>query len=100
MKQSNRKRTRRKFTPEFKQNVVDLVARGEKSVPQVSRDLNLTESVVRRWIRLAEQSSSGSLVSHEAENEELRRLRAENRLLKQEREILVKAAAFIAKEST
>lgn len=100
MKQSNSKRTRRKFTAEFKQNVVDLVTRGEKSAPQVCRDLDLTESVVRRWIRLAEQSGDGSLVSHEAESEELRRLRAENRLLKQEREILVKAAAFFAKEST
>lgn len=100
MKQSNSKRTRRKFTAEFKQNVADLVARGEKSVQQISRDLDLSESAVRRWIKLAQQNGNGNLVAHEAESEELRRLRAENRVLKQEREILVKAAAFFAKEST
>ncbi len=100
MKKTKSKRTRRNFTAEYKQNVVDLVARGEKSVNEISRDLDLSESAVRRWIKLAEQSDKGSLVAHEAESEELRRLRAEIRVLKQEREILVKAAAFFAKEST
>lgn len=92
MKQSKSKRTRRNFTAEYKQNVVDLMARGEKSLSEISRDLGQSESAVRRWIRLAEQSNKGNLVAHEAENEELRRLKAENRILKQEREILVKAA--------
>lgn len=68
------------------------MAPGETLIPQVCRDLDLSESAVRRWISLFAQSGGGSPMSHEAESEELRGLRTESRLVKQERGILIKAA--------
>ena len=96
-----RKRKRRRFTPEFKAEVVGLCLRGDRSVGQVSRDLDLTETSVREWVRQTEADSGagpeGTLTS--SEKEELRRLRREVRQLREDREILVKAAAFFAREN-
>ena len=95
------KRERRSFTKEYKAEVVDLVRHSGKSVGAICRDLDLTETAVRRWVKQAEvddgQGPAGSLTT--AEREELRQLRRENRELRMEREILKKATAFFAKES-
>ena len=94
------KRKRRAFTPEFKVETVRLV-RGGKSIPEVARDLDLTESALRLWVRQAEidagRGKPGELTTEE--RQELQRLRRENRELRIEREILKKAAAFFAKEN-
>ena len=94
-------RKRRAFTGEFKQEVVQLCRSGDRSVGQVCRDLDLTETAVRAWIRQAEvdqgDGPAGALIS--VERQELARLRRENRVLREEREILKKAAAFFAKEN-
>jgi transposase len=72
-----------------------------KSVPTVARELDLTETALRSWVRQAEvdagRGAPGALTSEE--REELGRLRRETRTLRMEREILKKAAAFFAKES-
>jgi transposase len=47
-------RKRRKFTPEFKAEVVGLCLRGDRTIGQVSRDLDLTETAVRAWVKQAE----------------------------------------------
>jgi len=47
-------RTRRSFTPEFKAEIVELCRRGDRSIGQVSRDFDLTETAVRAWVRQAE----------------------------------------------
>ncbi len=95
------RRKRRKFTPEFKAEVVELCRRGDRSIGQVSRDLKLTETSVRAWVKQAEvdrgEGPPGVLTTEE--REELRRLRRENRQLREDREILKKAAAFFAKEN-
>jgi transposase len=95
------KRQRRSFTPEFKAETVKLVLVEKKSIPQVARDLDLTESAVRQWVKRAEIDSgkgpAGALTT--AEREELSKLRKDNRELRMERELLVKWAAFFAKES-
>ncbi len=95
------RKKRRKFTPEFKAEVVELCRRGDRSIGEVSRDLKLTESSVRAWVRQAEvdrgEGPPGALTTEE--REELRRLRRENRQLREDREILKKAAAFFAKEN-
>ena len=95
------KRQRRHFTPEFKADTVKLVLQEGKSIPQVARDLDLTETSVRQWVMQAQIDSgkgpAGALTT--AEKEELARLRKENRELRMERELLKKAAAFFAKES-
>ena len=77
-----------------------LVREGGKTIGQVVRDLDLTESAVRRWVEQAKievgEGPPGALTR--AEREELVRLRRENRQLQMEREILKKATAFFAKE--
>jgi transposase-like protein len=96
------KRKRRAFTPEFKAEAVRLAQVGDRSVGQVARDLDLTETALREWVKRAEievgKGPPGALTT--AEREELQRLRRENKRLQMEREILKKAAAFFAKEST
>jgi transposase len=71
-----------------------------KSVGEVCRDLDLTETAVRRWVAQADVDAGGRDGLTTAEREELTRLRRENRVLREEREILRKAAAFFAKETT
>jgi transposase-like protein len=95
------KRVRRKFTAEYKAEVVRLVRDGGKSIGQVSRELDLTESAVRHWVCQstidAVGGGTGALTT--AERAELVALRREARTLRMEREILKKAAAFFAKEN-
>ena len=93
------KRKRRKFTAEQKADAVRLV-REVGSIPQVARDLDLSQSSLRYWVKQAEidegQGPDDALTTEE--KEELRRLRRENRTLKMERDFLKKAASFFAKE--
>ena len=100
-KQQKARRTRRKFSDEFKAGAVALVLREGKSVTQVAKDLDLVVSALGKWVEQARadagKSNRGTLTSEE--KEELSRLRKENRELRLEREILKKAAAFFAKEN-
>jgi transposase len=77
------KRERRSFTKEYKAEVVDLIRTGDKSVGAVCRDLGLTETAVRRWLKQAEtdsgQDPSGALTT--VEREELTALRKKVRTL-------------------
>jgi transposase len=93
-------RRRRSFTSEFKAQTVELVRTSHKSVGEVCRDLDLTETVVRRWVAQADIDTGRRDGLATAEREELSRLRRENRVLREERDILKKAAAFFAKETT
>ncbi len=93
------RRQRRRFTDEYKAATVKLVLSGRKTAGQVARDLDLTETAVRHWVRQARADAgkgpAGILTT--AEKEELAKLRKEVRDLRMEREILVRAAAFFAK---
>jgi transposase-like protein len=95
------RRKRRKFTPEFKAETVKLIRESGRSIGEICRELDLTETAVRSWVRQTEidagRGPQGAPAS--AELEELGRLRREVRELRQEREILKKATAFFAKES-
>lgn len=89
----------KRFSKEFKNNAVNLVINEGQSKRSVSRNLDIGQSTLEKWVRLAklgkiEAVSSGS----NFESEELKRLRKENSILRQEREILKKAAAFFARE--
>ncbi len=101
MEQGKRsKRARRSFTEEFKAGAVRLVLDEGKTVAQVARDLDLTQSALDGWAKQARADrSNGKTGLTTAEREELAKLRRENRELKMERDILKKAAAFFAKES-
>ena len=94
------RRARRQFTDEFKAGVVRLVLDDGKTVGAVARDLDLTETAVRDWVaRARADRTHGRTGLTTAEREELARLRKENRVLQEERDILKKAAAFFAKQS-
>ena len=93
------RRTRREFTPEFKARTVELLETSGKSLSQICRELDLTPSAVRRWVAQAKIDSGERQGLSSAEREELARLRRENKLLREEREILKKAAAFFAGET-
>src|SRR5262245_17088759 len=95
------RRERRSFTDEFKAGAVRLVLDEGRTVPQVARDLDLTESALRHWVEQARADRSGGKTGLTSEERaELTRLRKENRELRMEREILKKAAAFFAKENS
>ncbi len=93
------KRQRRSFTDEFKAEVVRKVLSSGKTAGQVARELDLTETAVRHWVKQAQVDAGngppGALTT--AEKEELAALRKEVRELREDREILKKAAAFFAK---
>ena len=93
-------RLRRFFPPEYKAEVVELIRSTGKTVGQVARELDLTETAVCQWVRQADLDAGrrhDGLTT--ADHEELRRLRRENRELREEREILRKAAVFFARET-
>ena len=82
------KRVRRSFTDEFKVGAVRLVLDEGKTVPQVARDLDLTESALRTWVERARADrTQGKTGLTTAERAELTRLRKENRELRMHREI-------------
>ena len=99
MAETSKRRPRRRFDDDFKAQAVRLVLDEGKSVGGVARDLDLTETALREWVNRARADrTNGKTGLTAAEREELARLRKENRILREEREILRKAAAFFATE--
>jgi transposase len=96
-------RRRRTYTSEFKAEAVKLITEKGLSVAEASRSLDVGETLLRSWKAALDQKGTdafpgnGRLNPHE---EELRRLKAENKRLLMEREILKKATAFFAREAT
>ena len=94
-------RARRSFTAEFKAEIVELCQRGDRSIGQVCRDFDLTETAVPEWVRQAERDAGtrgdGGLTS--AEGQELAALGRENQRLRQDVEILKRATALFVKET-
>ena len=80
---------------------VELCQRGDRSIGQVARDFNLTETAVREWVRQAERDAGtrgdGGLTS--AERQEFAALQRENRRLREDVEILKRATAFFVQET-
>ncbi|MFD1663550.1 IS3 family transposase [Streptomyces caeni] len=89
------RRPRRSFTPGFKAGIVELCRRGDRSVGQVAKDFDLTETAVRDWVEQADVDAGerGGLTG--SEREELAALRRENRRLREDVEILKRATAFL-----
>jgi transposase len=92
------RRERRRFSDEYKAEVVALVRSSGKSIGEISRDLDLTETAVREWVQRADVDGGKRNGLTTAEREELSRLRRQVRVLEEERSILKKAATFFAKE--
>ena len=90
---------RRFYPPEFRQQLVELVRAG-RTPEELSREFEPSAQAIRNWVRQAEVDAgrrTGDLSSQE--QEELKRLRRENKQLRLEREILAKAAAWFARET-
>jgi len=96
-----------KYTQEFRDSTIQLVMQGDKSVLQIGRDLDVNPKTIYNWVRVYKKANNIKINSvgksditstvKETPQEELKRLRAENKLLKQERDILKKATAYFAK---
>ena len=77
--------------------MVELCRKGDRSVAEVARELDLTETAVRRWVHQAEIDAGQRPGLTSSEHEELVRLRKEVRVLREERDILKRATAFFAR---
>src|SRR3954452_9507169 len=94
-----KRRPRRSFTPEFKAEIVELCRRGDRSVGQIAKAFDLTETAVRLWVSQAETDAGERDSLTSSEREELAALRRENRRLREDVEVLKRATAFFAKET-
>ena len=95
------RRKRRKFSAEFKADAVRLVTTGGKTIADVTKQFDLTETALREWVKRAEADAgrgpSDALTT--TERAELVDLRKRLKRAEMERDILKKATAFFAKES-
>ena len=95
--------TRKKYTKEFKQDAVRLVTEQGYKQTEAARNLGIDRGMLGRWVKEFQEDESEAFRGNgklSIEQEELRRLREENRRLRMERDILKKATAFFAKESS
>jgi transposase len=97
--EEQRKRPRRSFSDEYKAEVVELCRTSGKSISEVAGDLGLTVSAVRRWVAQADIDAGRRPGVTSEEHSELVQLRKENRVLREERDILKRATVFFAKET-
>jgi len=95
----SKRRDRRSYTPEFKREIVERCRAGDRSISEVARDFDLTESAVRRWVAQAEIDAGERAGLSTEEREELSRLRRENKRLQADVDLLKRAPAFFAKQT-
>ena len=92
-------RTRPAYPPEFKAQIVEL-ARSGRSFSQLAREFEPSLETIRNWVRQADLDEGVRKDGFTSvEKDEIRELRKENRRIKQERDILAKAAAWFARET-
>ena len=92
-------KTRPPYTPEFRRQIIELVRAG-RSPDELAKEFEPTAQSIRNWVAQDERDAGrGTDGLSSAERDELSRLRRENRQLRQERDILSKAAAWFARET-
>ncbi len=91
--------TKPPYPPEFRAEAVRLLRSSEKTIPPIAADPGISDQSLRNWARQADIDDGRREGLPTEERDELRRIRRENRILIEEREILKKAAAFFAKET-
>ena len=90
----------RPYPPEFRREAVELYRGAGRPLSEIAAVLGISTETLRVWVRQAEIDAGEREGLSSSEREELRRLRRENRVLQQERDLLKKAAAFFARESS
>ena len=85
--------------PEFRRRAIELARERTKPIAQIAADIGISESCLRHWLSQADIDEGNKQGLTTAERDELVRLRRENRVLRMEKEILGKAAAFFATEN-
>lgn len=90
--------TRPPYPPEYKEEAIRLMRSSGKSLAQISRELDVSEQTLRNWRKQTEIDEGEREGLTTSEKEELARLRRENKVLRQEKEILKKATVFFARE--
>ena len=96
-----------KYTKEFKESAIQMVLNSKEEIKVIAQDLGVNAKTLYNWVYNYKRDNnlqtynriSNKANIKESSEEELRRLRKENRLLKQERDILKKATAYFAKET-
>jgi transposase len=88
-----------RYSKEFKTEAVQLLRSSGRSIPQLAKELGVSEGSLRNWLKQADIDEGKTQGLTSDERDELRRLRRENNILKQERDFLKKAAAFFAREN-
>lgn len=97
-----------KYTKEFRDETVQLILNSDKSAMQIAKDLGINDKTIYNWIKLYKNENNINTPINETKNQkkssqddllaELKQLRSENKILKQERDILKKATAYFAKD--
>ena len=96
------KKKRRVYTRDFKAEAVRLATESGQSIRQVARDLGINENTLWNWRKQLKDDPQAAFPGRgrlKPQDEELRRLRRENQVLRQERDFLKKAAVWLAREA-
>ncbi|RMB57064.1 hypothetical protein EAX62_16360 [Tessaracoccus antarcticus] len=81
---------------EFRDDVVAVARKGDAPIPQLAKDFGISESCLRRWLRIADVEDGNRPGVTQSDSAELRELKRRNRLLEQENEVLRRAAAYLS----
>ena len=91
---------RRKYSKEFKEDVVNMIKIGDKLVSEIAKDLEINPNILYRWYKKYGDSKEAEIVKVDEKDKELRGLRKKLAEVEEERDILKKAITIFSKQGT